>query len=182
MHPGHCSNIFERASAYWNWKCALLSATARSLVYLAAAARVGSRGRLSIVLVEIAYVLLTAGLYAGLQQKALGFRSRVAGNLTIVVGVPGLAQMLDWLAHRAAQAAAPPRATLAVCVFAAISALFHLYVMRKGVFLTGNTGRSFASDLRRVPGLIAGLAIKPVVFWAEIQKRFSQTVESDAAL
>src|SRR5271165_39974 len=98
------SPFLAQAFACWNWKCALLSATARSAVYLAAIVRVGQTGPglsggLSIVLVEMAYVTLTAGLYAGMQQRALSFRSRLLGNLTVVFGVPGLAQVLDWLTH-----------------------------------------------------------------------------------
>ena len=73
-----------------------------------------------------AYVALTAGIYAGLQQRALGLRSRLLGNLIVALGVPALAQILDWLAHRAAGAAVPFRAILAVSIFAAVSALFHL--------------------------------------------------------
>ena len=63
--------FFTRALSCWNWKCAMLSATARSLVYLAAMARSGPQGRMAVVLVEMGYVTFTAGLYAGLQQKAL---------------------------------------------------------------------------------------------------------------
>ena len=39
---------------------ALLSATARSIVYLIAMTRAGSQGKLGVVLVEMAYVTLTA--------------------------------------------------------------------------------------------------------------------------
>jgi len=155
--------ILKQLAGCWNWKCALLSATARSLVYLAAMARSGPQGRLAVVLVEIAYVTLTAGIYAGLQQKALGLRSQALGNLIIAVGVPGLAQGVDWLVHGAVGAAAPPKATLAVCIFAAISALFHLHVMRRGAFLTGAAGQSLRDDFRRMPRLIAGFVMKPVV-------------------
>jgi hypothetical protein len=125
-------------------------------------ARAGLRGGLAIVLVEVAYVSVTAGFYAGLQQRALGFRSRLLGNAAVVLGVPLLAQLLDWLAHRAAGAAAPLRATLAVSVFAAVSALFHLHVMRRGAFLTGCQGRSLAEDFRRMPRLIAGFVLGPL--------------------
>jgi hypothetical protein len=160
-----------RSFACWNWKCALLSATARSLVYLAAMAHSGSQRRLSIVLVEVAYVTLTAGIYAGLQQKALDLRPRLLGSLAIVIGVPGLAQALDWLMHAAVGAAAPARATVAVCVFTAVSALFHLYVMRRGVFLTGHRGQTLTDDFRRLPRLIAGFATRPVLLLAAIPTR-----------
>jgi hypothetical protein len=174
--------FFAQTIACWNWKCALMSATARSLVYLAAMARAGQRGGLSVVAVEMIYVILTAGVYAGLQQKALGFRSHLLGNLTIVCGVPMLAQILDWLTHRAVGAAAPGKATLAVCAFAIVSALFHLHVMRRGAFLTGHTGRSLFDDFRRMPRLTAGFVLAPVVFLSSMSARMARGAESEAAL
>jgi hypothetical protein len=179
--------ILAQALACWNWKCALLSATARSAVYLIAMMRVGhtqaglSAG-LPIVLVEMAYVTLTAGLYAGLQQRALSFRSRLLGNLIVVLGVPGLAQALDWLTHRVSGTPAPGKAALAVCVFATVSALFHLHVMRRGAFLTGHRGGSLIEDFRRMPRMIAGFVAVPVVLLAALPGRFARAAESEAAL
>jgi hypothetical protein len=180
MHP-HSRSLRAQALTCWNWKCAVLSATARSLVYLVAMARTGIRGSLAVVLVEIAYVALTAGIYAGMQQKALGLRSRLLGNLIIVFGVPGLAQSLDWLTHRITGAPAPARATLAVCFFAAVSALFHLHVMRNGAFLTGQ-GRSLLSDFCRMPRLIATFVTKPVAFVSAWLARDGAEAGSEPAL
>jgi hypothetical protein len=176
------SPFFAQAVACWNWKCALMSGTARSLVYLAAMARTGVRGGILILLVEMIYVTLTAGLYAGLQQRALSFRSRMLGNLMIVLGVPMLAQFLDWLTHRAVGAAAPGRATLAVSIFAIVSALFHLHVMRRGAFLTGRTGRSLLDDFRRMPRLATGFVLAPAVFLTALSTRATRSAASQAAL
>jgi hypothetical protein len=181
MTPAGCSPFVARAFACWNWKCALLSAAARSIVYLAALARTGLRGGLSIVLVEMAYVTLTSGIYAGMQQKALGFRSRLLGNATIALGVPWLAQLLDWLAHRAVGAAVSGKVTMQVCIFATLSALFHLHVMRRGAFLTGGAGRSLLDDFRHMPRLIAGFLAAPVVFFSALSARSARGVESEAA-
>jgi hypothetical protein len=172
----------QRLLRCWNWKCALLSATARSIIYLSAMLRSDSHGGLAVVLVEMAYVTLTAGLYAGMQQQALGFRSRLLGNLAIVAGVPGLSLLLDYLAHIAVGAPAPAKATLAVCIFALLSALFHLHVMRRGAFLTGHSGRTLTDDFRRMPLLIAGFASAPVVFLALWTVRMARAVESQTAL
>lgn len=152
-----------KAASCWNWKCALMSAVVRSCVYLAAMAHGCAHNRLAVVVVEMAYVTLTAGFYAGLQQHALGFRSRLLGDLAIVIGVPGLSMTLDWLIHRATGAAAGGRATFAVCLFALISALFHLHVMRRGVFLTGHQGRSLVEDFRRIPRLVASFVATPAL-------------------
>jgi hypothetical protein len=181
MHRQSPGLLVARAFSCWNWKCALISAGTRSLVYLGAMARGGSHGRMAIVLVELAYVSLTSGIYAGLQQKALGLRSRLAGNLLIVIGVPGLSQCLDWLAHRFAGAPAPPQATLAVCIFAALSALFHLHLMRSGALLTGDCGRSLKDDLRRLPRLAAGFVLKPLVLSPVLAERIERALEDKAA-
>jgi hypothetical protein len=174
--------LLAQAFTCWNWKCALLSATARSIVYAAAMAHCRLHDGLSVVLVEMGYVALTAGLYAGMQQKALGFRSRLLGNSTVVFGVPLLAQALDWLTHRAAGAPTPGKATLAVCVFAVVSALFHLHVMRRGAFLTGEKGQALIEDLRRMPQLIAGFVLEPVRFLSDLASRPSRRAESEAVL
>jgi hypothetical protein len=168
--------LLAQAFFWWNWKCALLSATARSLVYLAAMAHPGLHGRLAVVLVEVAYVSLTAGIYAAMQQRALGLRARWLGNLIVVLGVPGLAQVLDWFAHRVTGAAAPGRAILAVSLFAALSALFHLHVMRNGAFLTGY-GSSLVDDFRRMPGLVAGFVVRPVALFVPLAARSAHPAE-----
>lgn len=154
-----------------------MSATVRSLVYLAAMARSGAHGRFAVVAVEMAYVTLTAGLYAGMQQRALSLRSRFVGNLIIVVGAPGLAQYLEWLTHRAVGPAAPARAIIASCVFSFVSALFHLHVMRRGVFLTGDAGRTLADDFRRIPRLVLGFVLLPYELVSSFTAR---TAESEA--
>lgn len=173
---------FKRVPACWNWKCALISAFARSIVYLAAMPRTGTRGGLLIVLVEILYVTFTAGTYAGLQQRALEFRSRILGNLTVVFCVPMLAQFFDWMAHRVAGAPVPPKATFAACVFATISALFHLFVMRRGAFLTGHKGRPLRDDFRRMPRLIGAFVAVPITLFMDLGTRSTSAIESEPAL
>jgi hypothetical protein len=173
--------VVAQALACWNWKCALLSATARSIVYLVTMMHSGPHSRLTVVLVEVGYVTLTAGIYAGMQQKALGLRSRALGNIIIVVGVPGVAQVLDWWAHRVAGAPVTGTATIAVCIFAAISALFHLHVMRNGAFLCGY-GQSLLDDFRRMPRLVAGFVLKPLAFLATLGARSPAEAETEAVL
>ncbi|HTB95428.1 MAG TPA: hypothetical protein VK716_00345 [Terracidiphilus sp.] len=144
----------------------MLSALVRSAVYLVAMATLHHRNRLVIVLVELAYVTATAGVYAGAQQRALQIRSRAMGNLVIAFVVPGLAQFLDYFVHQCFGAAAPARATLAACIFTLVSALFHLHVMRRGVFLTGHRSRTLAEDFRNMSVLLMGFLRQPLVLVA----------------
>jgi hypothetical protein len=164
------STLLTQLFSCWNWKCALLGATARSLVYLAAMVHARGADMGAVVLVEMVYVTLTAGVFAALQQRSLGIRSRFLGDLIVVVGVPGLAQILDWTAHRLMHAVAPGRAILMVCLYTVISALFHLHFMRNGVLLTG-CGRSLADDVYRIPRLFAGFVSRPFVSLARWSAR-----------
>ena len=66
-----------------------------------------------------------------------------------------------------------------VPVVAAISALFHLHVMRNGVFLTGR-GRSLADDFRRIPRLVAGFISRPFTLLPSLVARPGRALESDA--
>lgn len=179
MVPTKRSPFLGQVLSCWNWKCALLSASARSLVYIVAMLHTHRAHRGAVVLVEMAYVTLTAGIYAALQQRALGLRSRPLGSLIVVLGVPGLAQVLDWSVHYLTGAPAPGRATVAVCIFAAISAFFHLHVMRNGVFLSGH-GHTLADDFRRIPRLVAEFVAIPFVLVSGWAARLDTALESDA--
>ena len=174
MNPVGLTQTSRHALACWNWKCALMSAAVRSVVYAIAMARSHSAGSLAVVGVEMLYVTLTSGLYAGMQQQALGLRRRWLGDLAIVVGVPGLSQAADWLVHRVAGAPAPHKALFTVCVFTLISALFHRHVMRHGTFLTGERGGSMAEDFRRVPRLVVSFAVWPVALLRSLPARLER--------
>jgi len=173
--------IFNRIRSSWNWKCALLSATDRSIVYLIAMARTGSTGKLGIILIEIAYVTLTAGLYAGLQQQALRLRSRLLGNLTVALIVPGLSQIFDWLVHLASGSPIPPRALVSVWVFTLLSAAFHLHIMRRGTFITGHGEHSILDDFRRIPRLTLGFILWPYSSITTLIARRSRDLNAEAS-
>lgn len=166
----------------WNWKCALMSAVVRSLVYGLAMMR-GVKGQgWAVIGVEMLYVTLTAGLYAGLQQKALTIRRRWLGDVCVVLLVPGLSQVLDWAAHRALGAPAPHRALTSAAVFTLISALFHLHVMRHGTFLTGEREASMAEDFRRMPRLVLSFITWPANALRSLPARFEREAEKEEDL
>jgi hypothetical protein len=167
----------SRWKCAWNWKCALMSAAVRSLVYGVAMLRGTGRERLAVIGVEMLYVTLTAGLYAGLQQRALGMRRRWLGDLCIVLLVPGLSQVLDWLIHKAVGAPAPVPALTGAAIFTLISALFHRHVMRHGTFLTGESEASILEDFRRIPRLVVSFVIWPGVLLRSLSARIERRAE-----
>jgi hypothetical protein len=76
----------------------------------------------------------------------------------------------------------PARATFAVCIFAVVSAFFHLHVMRRGVFLTGHCGHSLLEDFRRIPRLTAGFVLSPFAILSMTVARLLRGIGSEPAL
>lgn len=159
----------------WNWKCALMSATVRSLLYGVAMLRGARDARLAVMCVELIYVTLTAGIYAGLQQRALKIRRRWLGDACIVLLIPGVSQLLDWLAHKAAGAPAPTGAFTGALVFTLLSAIFHRHLMRHGTFLTGESEDSMIEDFRRIPGLLLSFLLWPGVFLRSLPAKIERS-------
>jgi hypothetical protein len=146
---------------YWNWKTASITASIRGSIFLIA---LGRHGGQTGALIEIAYVVVTAGFFSAMQQGLLGVTPRWLGRLGIVAGVPVAALTLDCLAHLAARSPNPKSVTLGVLVFSLVSAAFHLHVMESGAMLTGERGRSFVADLKAVPGLLASFVGAPALW------------------
>ncbi len=151
-----------------------MSAIVRSTVYAVAMMHGALRDGLAVISVEMVYVVFTAGLWAGLQQMALNARHRRVGDLMIVVGVPGLSQLADWLLHHMVGAPMPQRALLSVCAFTLLSALFHRHVMRHGGFLTGERSGSIVDDFRRMPRLVLSFLMWPGKLLVQLPERFGR--------
>ena len=156
---------------YWNWKTAAINAAIRGSMFLVAAGRHGgSKG----AVVEIVYVVFNTGFFCAIQQGLLGVRPRWAGNLGIVVGVPGTAQALDYLVHILAKAPNPTGFTFGMLFFSWLSAMFHLHMMQNGTMLMGNEGRSFLSDLKTIPRLVISFVCAPFVWVVTVAKGVSR--------
>jgi hypothetical protein len=67
-------------------------------------------------------------------------------------------------------------------MFTLISALFHLHVMRRGVFLTGHAGSTLADDFRRMPRLVLGFILRLMAPLSTLNSRIAGSAESEASL
>ncbi len=149
--------------ACWNWKSAILSGVIRSATYFILVARQGHHAGLRSAAVEAVYVALTAGIYSGLQQRAMRLEPRRLANLTILAAVPLSAQLIDFLVQRAAHTPGLATATIGMVGWGLLSASFHLHLMRNGAMLVGAEGRSFGNDLKRIPRLVGTFVASPVL-------------------
>lgn len=170
---------------YWNWKAASLQIAIRATVYFIVATRhlhAGShQAGLHAAIIEAVYVCLTAGFYSALQQGAMRAEPRWLANLVIIAGVPMLAQVVDTLVQQAAGTPNLKAVSLGMVFWGLLSAAFHLHLMRNGAMLIGKGEGSFASDLRRIPRLIASFVAVPFMGVLSAVRPRIQTGESEAA-
>jgi len=149
----------------WNWKSALLSALFRAPVFILTGFEAGWRSVLGAVLAESLYRSVVSGFYGAIAQRLTRVRPRWKAMLVLVFALPFVEQVLDYLLHRARGTYNLNSAILVSCIVMAVSATFNWYAMNRGVLLT-DSGDSFWSDLKRLPGvLFAFLLAGPVAIW-----------------
>ncbi len=145
----------------WNWKAALLSIVGRAPIFLVTTFSHGWRSATLAAGVETAYCAASAGVFAGFIQTVRNRRPTWLAALLVIVAVPAVSQVLDYLVHLLMATPNLRIGSLASLTFSVISALFNWYSMRHGTLLVGSEQDSFANDLRRLPRLVVGFLLAP---------------------
>lgn len=144
----------QRILFLWNWKSAWLSIILRAPIFLGVTVRRGFHVSFSAVLIECLYCALTAGFYGAVVQNLRDAEPQWLTILFLTLVLPGIFQVFEFLLHRLHGTPHLKIAEIVSIAVSAVSALFNWYAMRRGALLVGGEGRSFGSDLRRLPGLI----------------------------
>ena len=161
----------------WNWKSALLSVLIRSFALFCMVTRHGHHSGLHAAAIEACYVAVTAGFYAALQQRSLSMEPRWLSGLAVVVGVPILAQAIDYLLQHAMGTPNMKAASVGMVCWGLLSAAFHLHLMRHGAMLVGDGSRTLSSDMKRMPRLVATFVAKPVVLVIRAMRKTERAPE-----
>ena len=152
----------QRLLVLWNWKSALLSLILRGPIFLVATVHRGWRSAMAALFTESVFCALTAGFYGAMVQTLRNAEPKWLTAMFLTVAMPALFQVLEYWLHWFRGTPHLRPAEIVSVVVSAISALFNWYAMRRGTLLVGAEGRPFASDLRRLPGLILSfLALLP---------------------
>ena len=139
----------------WNWKSAVLSVMLRVHVFAVATIHHGPEVVASTILTETAVCAINAGWYAAVVQV---LRNRkpvwlIATVISVIVPVSG--QVIEYSIHVWHQTPNRLSAVLVSSALGAIASLFNWYAMTQGQMLVGAERSTFASDLRRIPLLLA---------------------------
>jgi hypothetical protein len=138
----------------WNWKAALLSAMLRVPLFLIATLRQGVEAVSIAVFAEAVYSAAISGCYGAVVQKLRRAHPLWASGVLILVIFPGLLLWFDYLLHLYTGMANLKGGMLAAASLSVLSSLFNWYLMSRDSLLVGKEGRSFASDLKRMPGML----------------------------
>ncbi len=163
-------NPVEHVIRRWNWKSALFSPIPRALIFFFANLTAGWKAAAAAASVELLYRGPTAGVYGALTQAFRRADPPWAASVTVMLLLPALSHSLETAVH---YLRGTPKLGASICAsvcFTALSTLFNLYAMRRGVLVTGGQDeKTFAADLRRIPLMIASfIAAGPIA----ISRRF----------
>ena len=158
----------------WNWKAAVLASVLRSAIFFFATLKAGWHAASAAMLLEFCYRALTSGFWGAIAQAFEDARPIWLATLAALILVPLLSHTLELLLHLLEGTPRLWAGMLTSILFTVLSTLFNLYAMRRGALLVGAEDRGFASDLRRMPLLIAGfVAAGPRLLWRFFTARFT---------
>ena len=155
----------------WNWKSAVFSSLIRAFIFFFCNLTAGMPAAAGAMLAEFVYRGITSGFYGAITQAFRKAEPVWQASLAVMVLLPLTSHSLEFAVHLARHT--PHLRSSIVCsvCFTCISTLFNLYAMRHGVLVTGDGSGSVASDMRRIPGLIAGfLTAGPLALYRSLRK------------
>ena len=155
----------------WNWKSALTSAVIRGGIFFAANLSAGLRAAAGAMFVEFLFRTATTGFYGAMTQAFRRAEPAWLAAATAMVLLPVVSHSLEFLIHWARGTPNLARSIAASVIFTAISTLFNLYAMRRGVLIVGEERKTFWQDMRAMPRIVGSfLAFGPLLLWRSIRR------------
>ncbi|MCX6587928.1 MAG: hypothetical protein NTX13_15290 [Acidobacteria bacterium] len=135
----------------WNWKAALWSSVCRSSLFFAVNLGVGWKAAVGAMMAEFVYRSVTAGFYGAMTQSFRQVEPRWRGMLAAAVLLISVSHSLEFVVHWLRGTPNLLASIGASCCFTAVSTLFNLQAMRRGVLITGEGRHGLLTDLRLLP-------------------------------
>lgn len=166
----HPAQIITR----WNWKAAMMGAIVRSSFYFTVyfASRESWLVTLTAVFVELCFRFITTGMAGAVVQSFRKATPQWAATVIISIMLPSITHIIEFFTHYlqetyysnifpAATSSARLKTFAISVLFSVISAIFNLYIMRRGVLLVGahEETQSLWSDVKQFPKLVVDFTI-----------------------
>ena len=150
----------------WNWKAATLSAIMRGSIYFFTHISLGLRAALSAMSVEFVFRALNSGIAASIAQSFRKARPKWLATICVMVMLPAYGHTIEYTLHTLNGDQNRNKSILISISFSVVSALFNLFMMRRGGMLVNDPEqKSFLTDIRRIPIFAAKFVALPFV-WA----------------
>jgi len=138
----------------WHWKSAMLSTVVRGALFFVTNVSDGPRLATRAMLVESLLRVPLVGVVAAVAQAFASAEPRWAAAVVAMALLPGLAHVAEFIVHRAAGTPELGASIVASVAMSALSTVFSLFAMRRGVMVVGNDSQSFRNDLEQLPQLL----------------------------
>jgi hypothetical protein len=166
----------------WNWKSAVFSSIIRATIFLFANLSAGWHAATGAMAAEFVYRAISAGFYGALTQAFRRAQPVWVAGITVMLLLPLVSHSMELTIHLLRGTPKIVTSMIVSVCFTAISTLFNLYAMRRGVLVTGKDAGSIGADLRRVPALIASFVVAgPVIVYTNLRSWMDATGREDAA-
>lgn len=149
----------------WNWKAAILSSVSRAALFFVVNLPAGRTAALAALGTELAYRAATSGFHAALTQGIGRAEPAWAATLTAMAVLPAVGHGGELLVHWLRGTPRLAESLLASVALTALSTAFHVFAMRRGVLIVGDRRRTFAHDLRSLPGLAVAFVVSLARPW-----------------
>lgn len=153
----------DRLICRWNWKSAVLTAALRGAIFFTTHLTAGLSVALEVLGRDLLFRIPLGGFYGALSQAFRHATPAWAAYLAIMVVVPAIAHTIEFVVHWRGGTPRLATAVLASVAFSAASALFNLFLMRRGVLVVGPASGTLTSDLRQMPRLVVAFVAWVVV-------------------
>lgn len=135
----------------WNWKTALLSPLARGSLFFLTNLPSGLGAAAGALMTEFVLRGATSGFYGAVTQNFRRVEPPWCAFLAVFVLLPLGQHVLEFLVHLVRGTPRLGSSILASVGFTVLSTAVNLHLMRKGLLVVGDEGRSLFDDLAALP-------------------------------
>lgn len=162
----------EQLIRRWNWKSAVTSSLVRAAIFFFVNLTAGTDAAIAAFITEFVFRACTAGFYGCLTQHLTRAQPHWQGLVAALVLLPFFNHTLEFLAHWWSGTENLAASIVASVAFTGVSTAFHLFVMRRGLLVTGEGSQSLGKDLVGMPRAVAMFVAAPFDWlWRSIRAR-----------
>ena len=145
----------------WHWKSATLSAVVRGALFFTTNLTDGRGIAARAMVVEALLRIPLVGVLAAVTQAFGRAEPPWVAALVAMAVLPALAHFVELVVHWAAGTPELAASIAASAAMSALSTVFSLFAVRRGVMVVGGDAQSFRDDLKQLPRLIVDFLVTP---------------------